>query len=654
MDFVTIDFETTAIAPRPDYPPTPVGVAIKYSNEKKAQYYAWGHPTNNNCTREDGIKALKKVWASGLRIVMHNAKFDYEVATVGLSLPELPWQRLDDTMFLLFLDFPHAPSFSLKPSAERILKMKPEEQEAVRDWLILNEKKLREDGLLPTDAKKITAKNSGAWISLAPGDLVGKYAIGDVVRTEKLFKKLMIDMKKRKMIEPYDRERELMPILLKMEQQGVPVDLKRLKADVRTFTDVLEGLDVWIRKQLKIKDPEFKMNNGDALVQQMILVNKIDESKLERTESGKWKSDKESLATAVKDKALASILQYQSQLQTCVGTYMAPWLEMATRSKGFIYTQWNQTRSAHGRESSGTRTGRLSATWFMNIPKEFKPIFRHEEPDPKKAKLLPVVPIKDLPSLPMCRSYIIPWNKNHIIIDRDYSQQEPRILGHFDGGTLMERYNENPWIDFHDFAKDELELMGLFYERKPVKNTNLGLIYGMGAGKLAIKNDMTVNEANELKKAILTLYPGLKDMYADMRQRAKDGIPIRTWGGREYYCEEPKMINNRLQTYDYKLVNTLIQGSAADCTKQAVIYLWNAITKYPEWKLLLTVHDEILMSVPTTDMAEAMEVLRECMEKVKFNVPMLSEGTVSKTNWASMVDYDVKGQLVYKKGRKTV
>ena len=191
--------------------------------------------------------------------------------------------------------------------------------------------------------------------------------------------------------------------------------------------------------------------------------------------------------------------------------------------------------------------------------------------------------------------------------------------------------------------------MGKFYERKPVKNTNLGLIYGMGVGKLAIKNDMPVDEAGDLKKAILLLYPGLKEMYGDMKVRAKQDLPINTWGGREYFCEPPKMIEGRLRTFDYKLVNVLIQGSAADCTKEAIIRFNRKKIELnkPHWKLVLNVHDQLTVSVlnKKTEWVHAMTVLQQCMESVEFDVPMLSEGAISATNWAELKDYDKKGKL---------
>ena len=153
---------------------------------------------------------------------------------------------------------------------------------------------------------------------------------------------------------------------------------------------------------------------------------------------------------------------------------------------------------------------------------------------------------------------------------------------------------------------------------------------------------MPGQEAKELKNAILQLYPGLKEMYSDMKRRADANEPIRTWGGREYYCEPPKLVEGRIQKFDYKLVNVLIQGSAADCTKEAIIR-FNELKK-PHWKLLLNVHDQLTASVPIKERDEAMEVLRQAMESVEFDVKILTEGAVSTTNWDELKDYDKKGK----------
>lgn len=643
---VVIDFETHAIQGRPHYPPVPVGVSIKYPSDRKPHYYAWGHLSGNNCSWGEAQAALKEAYAYGMGqdngLLFQNAKFDIDVAEVHMGLPIPPWHCIHDTLYLLFLDDPHQIELGLKPSAERLLDMPPEEQDEVADWLILNQ---------PVPGIRITRGKqgehyAGKYIAYAPGGLVGKYADGDVIRTEKIFKLLWPKTAKRQMLRPYDRERELMPILLDMERQGIRVDLKRLRDDVAMYSEWREKINQWIIKTIKAP-ADINLNSGSQLVDAMIVAKKIDVDLLGTTATGKYQTNKESLMAAVSDKQLLAVLKYLTQLNTCLNTFMAPWLRVAEQSNGLIFTTWQQTKSTESGGAVGTRTGRLSSTPnFQNIPKEFIAIFLEEiEVHLRRKSTLPKCPFKGLPPLPNIRGYIIPYEKDHVLIDRDYSQQEPRILAHFDGGQLMQKYLDNPWIDFHDSAQEELAKVGKIYDRKPVKNTNLGLIYGMGNGKLAMKNDMTVEESAELKKAILALYPGLKEMYSDMRVRAKNKQPIRTWGGREYYCEEPRLIDGRFRTFDYKLVNVLIQGSAADCTKESIIRYYKA--KAPEDRLILNVHDQLTASVLRKRTKVAMEILRVSMESVEFDVPILSEGAISETNWADLRNFDKKGVLVY-------
>jgi DNA polymerase-1 len=118
----------------------------------------------------------------------------------------------------------------------------------------------------------------------------------------------------------------------------------------------------------------------------------------------------------------------------------------------------------------------------------------------------------------------------------------------------------------------------------------------------------------------------------DMKVVGRDNQPIRTVGGREYFCEPPKMIDGRIQTYDFKLLNYLIQGSAADQTKDAVIKFYE---RRGAGKLLLTVHDEILVSVPVDHADEVMSTLRQCMDDAGLDVPMTSDGEYGY-NWGEM------------------
>lgn len=629
---VCVDFETFAIEQRPNYPPKPVGVSIKYYGHP-AKYYAWGHPTDNNCDRNEALNAIQKAfeYAQDYGILCQNAKFDIDVAETWCHAPRLPWDKIHDTLYLLFLNDHRRTNLSLKPAAAELLGMPPDERDAVADWLIENHR---------VNGKKITAKSAGAYIAYAPGALVGEYANGDVIRTEKLFELLYKDICDRSMLDAYDRERKLMRVLLDNECAGLPVDIDRLTYDVGFYSGYKAQVeDLIIRK---IKAPSgINLNSAAELLAALMGANMVDVGMLSKTATGKYSTAKGSFEHAIKDKTLLSMLTYKAQLSNCLNTFMIPWL--SNSKDGNIFTYWNQVRTPKDGANStiGTRTGRLSSTPnFQNIPRQYAPLFAHE------AAGLPECPIKGLPSLPLCRSYIIPHAGN-VMIGRDYSQQEPRILAHFEDGPLLAAYQADPWLDMHDQAQVQLASIGLNYARKQVKNTNLGIIYGQGVALLADKTELSTNEARKLKNAILQLYPGLKTLQNDLARRARQNLPFTTWGGRVCYCEVPSFNKKfgKVMEYSYKMPNNLIQGSAGDCTKEAIIRWDN--TRQSNWNLLLTVHDEIIIDAPVKELKEANECLREAMESIEFDVKMLSEGYISFTNWHEKQDYDKKGVLIY-------
>jgi DNA polymerase I-like protein with 3'-5' exonuclease and polymerase domains len=540
-------------------------------------------------------------------------------------------------MLLLFLDDPHQKILGLKESAKRLLNWGVEEQDEVAEWLIKNK---------PNDIAISRAKGSpnyfGRYICKAPRDLVGAYAIGDVDRTEALFTLLYPRTLKRGMDGAYNRERRLLSILLEIERQGVCVDLPRLRGDVDNYSQVAEEVDKWLMK--KLKRPEgLNLNSRQELFTALQDIGAIDEEKAQRTPTGKFKTTAKALSTAVNDPQLVGIIQYRTQLGTCLNTFMKPWLSVAEASGGRIYTEWFQVKAPKGGGVGGTRTGRLSSTPnFQNIPNQFKKIFSTEAADN-----LPPCPIKNLPNLPCVRGYIAP-EIGCALIDRDYSQQEPRILAHFDGEKLLEKYKADPWIDFHNAAQEELRKVGKDYPRKLVKNINLGILYGMGIGTMAAQNSMSYDAAKALKNSLLQLYPGIRKMYSDMRSRARLNMPIRTWGGREYYCEPAKIVDGECREFDYKMVNLLVQGSAADCMKEAIIRVYEAFEAASSgaWQILLNVHDQLTVQAPIKDVCTAMATLSHAMESIEFDVPMKSEGSISLTSWAALRPYDKRGEIL--------
>lgn len=555
---------------------------------------------------------------------MHHGKFDVDVAQTHAGMPELPWDKIHDTMFMVFLDDPHASSHGLKQSAERLLGMPPEERDAVKDWLVAQ-------GIVTK-----ASKNWGAFISQAPGDLVGRYADGDVIRTEKLFKLLWPSLKKRGMLPAYDRERQLMPILLDMERQGVNVDVPRLEADVRRGRADLATIDKWVLRRLKVK--QLNIDSGAALVEALVAAGKVDVDLLGTTPTGAYKTDKAALARAITDDALYAMLAHRASLSTCVGTFMEPWLETAKASGGLIFTGWNQLKQYYGTGSRGAVTGRMSSSPnFQNIPKAFPPFWKHQE------KGLPKCPI-DLAPLPLVRSYIVA-PPGYVLIDRDYSQQELRILAHFEDGDLLQAYQKNVWMDVHKTVMGTInEMLHASFSRSVIKQINFGLIYGMGVALMAQKAGCETEEARAAKQAVLSIYPGLRELIDGLKELAANNQALRTWGGRRYFCEPPKMIDGQLREFSYKMLNVLVQGSAADCTKEAMIRYYNAKPK--SHRLLLQVHDELLCAVPEKELAKGMEILREAMELPGFEVPMLSEGKVSATNWAELRPYDKEGKIL--------
>lgn len=593
----------------------------------KPFYLAWGHPSENNISPEKGRAVIAQVWDSGIPLLFHNSKFDYDVGITHLKLPELPWQRIHDTLFLIFLQDPDRATLALKEVAQQVLDLPPNERDAVRAWLI-------EHGVVAKNDRKW-----GAWISKAPGKLVGRYAIGDVDRTWLLFKKYYEEVVvTRSMGEAYDRERKLMPVLLRSEQRGLAVDLKGLDRDLPRYEKALELTDAWIRKRLKSK--ELSVDSNEELAEAILRAGAADESKWARTEkTNQLSTSKAALTEAITDKSLSGALHYRGGVATCVRTFMRPWWLTARDTRGVIYTSWNQVAQDYHDSGArkGARTGRLSSVpSLMNIPTnldekaEWVAALTYMRNNPQLRLLLSDYPV------PQVRSYVVP-RKGMVLLDRDYSQQEFRILAHYEDGALLLAYQEDPWVDMHEFVqKAIIEILGLHIDRKPIKVLNFGLVYGMGVGKLARGMGKSVDEARLIKGAHKKGFPGIKDLSDDLKERADRGEPIRTWGGREYFCEPSKEIDGRTVDFAYKLLNTLIQGSAADNTKEAMINYDER--KGPGSHLELNVHDELMAEAPEETWREEMRQLRDAMSDVKFDLPMLSEGRWSKKRWTEMTD----------------
>jgi DNA polymerase I-like protein with 3'-5' exonuclease and polymerase domains len=318
------------------------------------------------------------------------------------------------------------------------------------------------------------------------------------------------------------------------------------------------------------------------------------------------------------DPRVKVLMDYRSGIGTCLQTFMRPWLEKSYEN-GRLHPNWNQVRQPRGSHSKGTRTGRLSSDDpnFQNVPTEFV----NSAGDPLR------VP-DGLHPYPLLRSYCLP-EKGHFWIKRDYSSQEIRILAHFEDGSLCQAYKSDSELDPHQMATELIfNLTGLQFDRKIVKITGFSIIYGSGAKGISQQLAIPYHEAAQLKEAYLSAMPGIRAVMNDVTLRGRAGDFIRTWGGRVYYKEPSDQFD-----FSYKLLNYLIQGSAADQTKESINDWDETVPK--ESLFLATVHDEINLSSPMETWEREMALLREAMNKDRLDVPVLSEGYVG-TSWQDL------------------
>jgi DNA polymerase-1 len=581
-----VDYETKPIIAGSGLAPAPVGVAIL--SDSDPVYLRWGHPSGNNCSFDDARRALLRVWAH--RPIFHNAKFDIGVALEHMDLP-WPQNGFDDTMILAYLAEPLATSLGLKQLAARHLGMDPEERDAVFAWLKANFK-----GPFLPDHKMITPNNAGAYISYAPGDIVDPYACGDVVRTRGMFNALLPKVEGAGMREAYERELTVVYGGYYMERVGVCVNREALERDAVKYKALQDKQEEVIRSHLGDIDLDERGSLGAALIAGGHL-----HGELPKTPTGKVSTAKGALQANVADPALLQALRHRGALHTVNNTFFRGWLNFSARD-GRLHPSWNQVRQpsiAGAKKVKGARTGRFScdAPNLTNVATEF---------DEDTLEGL---------DMPFMRQYIVP-EEGHILVPADYNGQEMRILAHYSEGRMADEYQKDPKADMHTVASRLiLEATGMLVTRKKTKAVGFSLIYGSGVALLAKQLGVDEETAFKIKEAYFAAFPGLKEFLRLFRDRND----IRTWGGRVLPCEPPGIYEGKYRTWGYKLPNYLIQGSAADQTKQALIrYIENREWGYP----LLVVHDELVISVPIERARTEIPILRHAMEGMSgWDVP---------------------------------
>lgn len=610
---IFIDLETEGIDITSPHPPKPIGIAYKYECEE-AHYMSFGHVSGNNATWGEARAFLENVYQSELVMCFHNACFDLFVIEYhfGLRVPDV--SRFDDTMLLAFIVDPEFPTFRLKELSDLLLDMPPTEQ----DHLL---QRLKD--------KNPTVKSSELMrhVATLPSDVVAPYAKGDVERTEQLYKYLYRCLDARYRIEHYDecapderlltayeREKRAAVIFARMRYAGVRVDVTKLSVDIDTVKTILSEIDGYF---FNLLGEQINFNSSAQVLAAFNRLNLLDNTKLAITKKGNCSASSDSLSEALTDKEVASVYKYRQSLRTLSRTFMQNWLDVASKNNGLIFTDWF---------SIGARTGRVtSRPNFQNLPRVFEidKLFNIDNKNPD----LPAFPLKNVkPFSPQIREYIIPYEQSHKLISCDYSQQELRLLAHYENQTLLAEYKNNPLTDLHMFVANTMSSSAKTIDKSTAKMINFSIIYGSGVKNLAEKLNLTEDIVSRLLVKHRDIFPNIHKVRATLTQRANKGLPFYTLGGRRYFAQ---IDEDSANIKAHKLVNTLIQAGSADMTKQAMIDYY--AVKSPEAVLILSTHDEISLSVPLEILDSEKTKLLNAMESQKCRTPLIAVANVGDT-----------------------
>ncbi len=306
--------------------------------------------------------------------------------------------------------------------------------------------------------------------------------------------------------------------------------------------------------------------------------------------------------------AIDMILEYRT-LAKLKSTY-CDGLVKETDENNRIHSIFNQTE---------TRTGRISSL----------------EPN------LQNIPVRTEVGRELRKFFIA--EEGRTLIDADYSQIELRVLAHIANDTEMIKAFTNG-TDIHAVTASQVfnlpEDMVNSTMRSRAKAVNFGIVYGIGAFSLAKDINVTRKEADNYIKAYLNHYSGVDSYMNAIVSKAKNDGYVETMNGRRRYLPELTSSNHNLRAFGERVARNMpIQGTAADIIKIAMIRVYDRLKKENmQSKLILQVHDELIVEAPAEEAEKATKILKEEMENaVKLRVPLTVDAHIGKT-W-----YDAKG-----------
>ena len=558
-----------------------VGIAVAV--EGWSGYYSFGHKEGNFFDEAVVMRWIKEVCALPNVKLFHNAMYDVcWLRAYGVKING----HIVDTMVMASLVDENRLWYSLNSLSIDYLGQ-------VKDETALR---------AAADKAGIDAK-SEMW--KLPAMYVGSYAEKDAELTLALFKKLSVEIKTQDLTKVFDLETQLFPCLIDMKFKGVRVDVEAAHKLKKQLASQEESLLLEVKKETGL-EPQIWAARSIAKV--------FDKLKLDYEVTAKTKAPSFTKNFLQEHKhPIVNKIAKAREINKAHTTFIDTIIKY--QYKGRIHADINPIRG----DSGGTVTGRFS----------------YSNPN------LQQIPARNKQLGPMIRSLFIPEN-NHKWGCFDYSQQEPRLVVHYaatkfkgdeEVTEIVERF-ENNEVDFHQTVADMANI-----SRTQAKTINLGLFYGMGKAKLQAELGLsTKDEATKLFNKYHDSVPFVKDL---MDAISRDGSAfgyIKTFGGRKcrfnkweiaewnngkftapmskadaeaaYYEKYPKATKpNIRRAFTYKALNKLIQGSAADMTKQAMLNLYReGIVPH------IQIHDELDISVESDEQAKKIiEIMEEAV-----------------------------------------
>jgi DNA polymerase-1 len=401
-----------------------------------------------------------------------------------------------------------------------------------------------------------------------------------------------------------DIEMPLAPILAEMEAVGIAVDAPGLAEISKQFGEELKRLE---RECYEMAGHEFNLNSPNQLREVLFTELKLPTKGIKKTKSG-FSTDADSMEKLTAAHPMPrKLLEYRS-VAKLKSTYADALGGMIDRTTGRIHTTLHQALTATGRLSSSDPN-------LQNIPT------RSEE------------------GRRIRRAFVA--EHDHLLLSADYSQIDLRVLAHLSGdATLVEAFQRGE--DIH--TRTACEVMGISTDkvggeqRRLAKVINFGIIYGMGPQRLAAELGISVVEASDYIKRYFDRLPGVRAWFEDTLERGRrDGYVSTMFGRRRYLPELTGPAGGAKAQAERIAINTPIQGSAADLIKVAMIRLHGDIRRLElPARMLMQVHDELLLEVRTDALGLAADTAQREMEGVVAMKVPLRVDLKWGPNWAEM------------------